>query len=352
MNIADQIVDILEKNPNGLKASEIAKQIGCTRKDVNSYLYAQKDLYEQQDGYIWKIKSAKKKTPIAVRTLNDAESSYSISVEQRIGNSFVSTLTITPNSNGYYINSTNNQIICSDCNRFFSIHARACPTCGCPLHYIADTYYKSYGAEAMRNAQRQQEQRREEFEIQRRRAENKRRNEITWQCYVKHNPRHVSRSWFEKLCTVEADVFERAVERIKLLDKNSDAYPRITDKEWYELIISDDSEYDLQLREWEQDKLEEADREVIARKAEEATRKIKALQVERVCKKAGVPKHIISKLANGLYTAEEVQERINAAQYFAATYPQLMISEEQYILMSVDEMKKIIDSVLKDTSKC
>ena len=57
MNIADQITDILKKNPNGLKASEIAAQIGCAKKSVNSYLYSHKDLYEQHEGYIWTLKS-------------------------------------------------------------------------------------------------------------------------------------------------------------------------------------------------------------------------------------------------------------------------------------------------------
>lgn len=60
MTIADKIAVILAQNPNGLKASKIATQIGCTKQSVNSYLYSHKDLYEQHEGYIWISKSCKK----------------------------------------------------------------------------------------------------------------------------------------------------------------------------------------------------------------------------------------------------------------------------------------------------
>ena len=63
MNIAEQIADILARNPDGLKASEIASQIGCTRKEVNSYLYAHTDTYEQHEGYIWTLRSVQRNNP-------------------------------------------------------------------------------------------------------------------------------------------------------------------------------------------------------------------------------------------------------------------------------------------------
>lgn len=149
MNIADEIASILAENPDGLKASEIATRIGCTRKNVNSYLYAHKGMYEQHEGYIWTAKSVQKKMPHPACAQQPLpESSNSVSIQQTTGNTVVSTLTITPNGDSYCINSTNNQIICCDCKKFFSIHAQACPFCGCPLHFVADKYFKQFRVDA------------------------------------------------------------------------------------------------------------------------------------------------------------------------------------------------------------
>lgn len=352
MSIAEQIADILAENPTGLKASEIASQIGCTRKEVNSYLYAHKDMYEQHEGYIWTAKSKQKKNPASLcnqQTLS--AKSYSVSIQQRMGNTVVSTLTITPNGNGYHVNSTNNQIICSDCNKFVSIHAMACPFCGCPLHYVADTYYKHYGAEAMRNAQRQRQEHQKAEELKQQQAERKRRHDIAWKCYVNNNKTYRSWKWFEKLCLLEAEVFERAIERAKFLNKNPNACPRITDEQWYELIVSNNLEYNQKLQKWEQDKQEELEREEIKKKAEDATRRINALQAEAVCKKNGLSEHMTRHLSGGWYTANEVQARIDAARYFAKTYPHLMIDAERYMLSSVEDMKKEVDFLLKSFPK-
>ena len=352
IDIADQIADILEENPAGLKASEIASQIGCTRKEVNSYLYAHKDIYEQHEGYVWTAKYVQKKVQKTSHTEQSSlVNSYSVSVQQRMGNTVVSTLTITPNGKGYHVNSTNNQIICCDCNKFVSIHAVACPFCGCPLHYVADTYYKHYGAEAIRNAQRQRQEQQKAQELKQQQAERKRRHDIAWKCYINNNKTYRSWKWFEKLCLLEADVFERAIDRAKFLNKNPNTCPRITDEQWYELIVSSNLEYNQKLLKWEQDKQEELEREEIKKKAEEATRKINALQAEAVCKKSGLSEDMTRYLSDGWYTANEVQARIDAARYFAKTYPHLMIDAEQYMLSSIEDMKKEVDFLLKSFPK-
>ena len=140
MDIATEIDRILSSNPSGLKASEIADQIGVPRKQVNQYLYANMDLYSQHDGYVWRVKTAKsdKTTNTALKALGIA------TVQQTMGDSYVSTLTVTKNDQGLSVTSTNNQIICCDCKIFFSIHAPACPRCGCPLNYIAQYYYDNF----------------------------------------------------------------------------------------------------------------------------------------------------------------------------------------------------------------
>ena len=63
MTLADRISEVLAANPNGLKASQIAKLIGSTRTEVNSYLYSHTDSYEIHEGYIWTPKAAGSSAP-------------------------------------------------------------------------------------------------------------------------------------------------------------------------------------------------------------------------------------------------------------------------------------------------
>lgn len=352
MNIADQIADILAENPTGLKASEIASQIGCARKAVNSYLYAHTDMYEQHDGYIWTAKSAKRNAPPSTRTNQSvSHNSYSVSIQKSVGSAVVSTLTIMPNGTGYQINSTNKQIICCDCNKFISIHAPACPFCGCPLHYIADTYYKRYGAEVIRNAHRQQEEQQKAEEKKRQQAEQKRKHDVAWECYLNDNNKYRSWKLFEKLCTLETEVFESAIDRARFLNKNHNTYPRMTDGQWYQLIVSDDLLYKSSLQKLAQDKQEEQKQQRIKEKAEEAVRKKNALEAMDACKKNHVSEHITVSLSGGQYTADEVQARIDAARYFARTYPHLNLNEEQFMLLPVEEIKKRVNVMIKSFSK-
>lgn len=348
MNIADQIANILQKNPKGLKASEIASQIGYTRKVVNSYLYAHKDMYEQHDGYIWTAKSTKRNSPPSpCKTPALPANSYSVNIQQSAGNTFVSTLTIMPNSAGYQISSTNNQIICCDCNKFISIHAPACPFCGCPVHYMADTYYKHYGAEAIRKAQQQHQEQQNAEELKRQQAEKERRNAIARKCYLNANEPHRDWNWFEKLCLLEIDVFEQAIKRAEFLSQNFQYYPRISDVEWYTLIISDELSYRKNLIKLKQDKQEECARAMIADKASDASSKINILRIKDVCKKSGLSEEIITHFLDGCYSADEVQARIDAARYFAKTYPHLKLDEERLMLLSVEQIKNRVNSLSK-----
>ena len=63
MTLADRISEVLAANPKGLKASQIAKLIGSTRTEVNSYLYSHTDSYEIHEGYIWTPKAAGSSAP-------------------------------------------------------------------------------------------------------------------------------------------------------------------------------------------------------------------------------------------------------------------------------------------------
>lgn len=76
MALADRIFETLSTNPKGLKASQIAKLIGSTRTEVNSYLYSHTDSYEIHEGYIWTKKGSAVSAPApapkrAVRAIQD-----------------------------------------------------------------------------------------------------------------------------------------------------------------------------------------------------------------------------------------------------------------------------------------
>lgn len=79
-----------------------------------------------------------------------------VQLNQSIGNQVVSKLTITEDGGVYQTVSSNNMIICSDCKRFVSIHATACPFCGCPLSHIVEYYFKQFIS--VGNQQNQQRQ--------------------------------------------------------------------------------------------------------------------------------------------------------------------------------------------------
>ena len=130
------------------------------------------------------------------------------------------------------------------------------------------------------------------------------------------------------------------------------------DEQWYQLRVSDDSVYKSNLQKLAQEKQEELKnqeikkqedlkRQAIQEKADEAIRKNKALQAEAVCKKNHVSEHMTELLSGGQYTADEVQAQIDAARYFARTYPHLNIDEEQFMLLPVEEIKSIVYSLLK-----
>ena len=57
------------------------------------------------------------------------------------------------------------------------------------------------------------------------------------------------------------------------------------------------------------------------------------------------------RLSGGQYTANEVQSRIDAARYFARTYPHLNLDEEQFMLFPVEEIKKRVNSMVKASPK-
>ena len=109
-----------------------------------------------------------------------------ISLNMLSGNQVIGILSVTKAAPRYILNSTNNLIPCCDCYNYFSIHAPACPFCGCPATYIALHYYKVGTENFLKQARveaaqrkREEEKQRKELEIAeaRRQAAEKRRQE-------------------------------------------------------------------------------------------------------------------------------------------------------------------------------
>ena len=199
----NSIVEILKKHPNGLKAKEIVAYIhGTDKKSINQVLYSNPNLFSRNDNYEWTLKQIEnQKTRKRVSTMEmydslckaDAEAnrlqqenghiksfSPSASYNMFSGNQITGTFSITKSGQGYRIDSTNNLIPCCDCNRFFSIHALACPSCGCPLSHIAELYFNEWTKiqsqeEELERKKHEEEQRQKEqdrlTELERRREE-------------------------------------------------------------------------------------------------------------------------------------------------------------------------------------
>ena len=82
----------------------------------------------------------------------------SVSFEQK-SNVFTTKIYIKKEGTTYTWSSTNNQIACADCNKFFSIHAPACIFCGCPIIHTIETYYNKQILRKAQDIQKQAEER-------------------------------------------------------------------------------------------------------------------------------------------------------------------------------------------------
>lgn len=159
--------------------------------------------------------------------------SSTITIQQSIDSTFVSTLTIHRDNQGCSVSSTNNQIVCCDCRRFFSIHADACPFCGCPLSYIAEHYSKAYDPMALRQRECEESKRKGE-EQKRIRTEVEEQEKLQ---FIESIARERDDYWlvYWRLKCLSKVAFNRAAERIKLL-KELNAPISLTDYPYLELI--------------------------------------------------------------------------------------------------------------------
>lgn len=70
-DIAQEIKRVLSENPNGIKASAIAKETGWAKSAINSHLYNNPDLYDRDDSYRWRMRNGATVTdPIMAKLQN------------------------------------------------------------------------------------------------------------------------------------------------------------------------------------------------------------------------------------------------------------------------------------------
>ena len=201
----------------------------------------------------------------------------SVSVQQYFGSALASMLTISKNEQKYCLSSTNNQIICCDCNRFFSIHAIACPFCGCPIDYIAKYYYLKYDPEIISKQQDQHpKQKLTEQRLTKENAERKEKEELiqsiaeltpiaSWKLkaalqnqnnktltQIKERANKLKAlhariaflddTYIELLCCTD-NHFEKVFQRISKIKALEHLLPAIGSKEWSQLETLDDTNF-------------------------------------------------------------------------------------------------------------
>lgn len=106
------------------------------------------------------------KTPTPPSTISPTQT---VSYSMLNGNQVIGTFSITKANQRYTISSTNNLIPCCDCYRYFSIHATACPNCGCPTSYVVEFYFRKNIEDEQLQRQREEyeRQKQEEARLQR-----------------------------------------------------------------------------------------------------------------------------------------------------------------------------------------
>lgn len=255
-----------------------------------------------------------------------------VSFRQLSDSVYVSTATITRNNQGYVIASTNNQIICCDCGKFFSVHANACPFCGCPMGHIAQHYLAKFDPEVLKEQERQRQMQLRQQRI----AEQERKERI-----IKKLERKCKR-WrpFYKLKSLDIEKFDTAVARIEFIEENENVLPDLSFDEWEEIITLSDEAYVRKIDELKVIKRDELDRAAVIQKADDVLRKINKIRVEALCKKHNISSETTAELIRWNVPYEEVQHRIDRIMYYIETYPALHFSLDEHVTLSEESMKE------------
>lgn len=299
---------------------------------------------------------------------------FKISVSQNSRGQQVSTLTISPSDRGYNITSTNNQIICCDCNRFFSIHADACPFCGCPLHYIAEHYYEIYKDDAG------------EWEMQREKESQKRFDEKEYKLntirdlYRNYNINYREFKIFEQLLKLDITSFDVAIERAKNIDSISDV-PKMSDEDWLGLLQTDQVAFSsalmrLQYINMHADELpyisneqlhnlmkdtgsafkkkiqklisvEEIRRQEELHVKQQAERKAEEQTIAHLCGKYNISTETLNSWISQCGSLQELVKRLNLIEELEATHQDRHLNLLAYLHLSQRELVQLVKDIVK-----
>ena len=262
------------------------------------------------------------------RKEKSGRSAISVVVHQYLQQKYVSTLTITPSRDGYKAISTNNLIICSDCRLFFSVHAIACPHCGCPLSHTLEHTYNYFHPDA-------EKKRADEHKREAEKYKNKQLQELKDYCDCNRD--------FNKLLTLEREAFDTAIERAMYLDDIADEIPYLSELVWWDLLTTDEDEYWYRIDELK----EENDRKKIMETAKSAELKLYALKVRSLCKRHGFADGVINRVISTHVSYDELEKRIDAIEYYMRTYPNMGIEIENDIFIPTEILKKRIQQLFR-----
>lgn len=258
----------------------------------------------------------------------------SIHIDQYYQNVYVSTVTITPSNGSFLVSSTNNMIICTDCNHFFSVHAVACPFCGCLLSYIAEHQYHHFHPEAVKKREQEERDRIKAREKEILQYKMQEIQDLERYCDITHN--------FSKLLELDGDVFDEAISRAMHIDDLSDSLPYLTDWVWWELLTLDEAEYLLRL----EDLKEEHSREQIRKKADSVQRKIEQLKIQALGKEYGLMQSTMDRLIELNTPYDDIVAHLELIRYYLQTYPQIGLQYDQHIFIPMDLLKKKIQHAI------
>lgn len=57
IELLDKIIELIERNPEGLKATAIAVTLFVPRRKVNRVLYSNPEIFEMDERYVWTVKN-------------------------------------------------------------------------------------------------------------------------------------------------------------------------------------------------------------------------------------------------------------------------------------------------------
>ena len=277
-----------------------------------------------------------------------------VTIQQTAGSMVISTLTIYKNTEGYSWASTNNQVICCDCNRFFSIHANACPFCGCPSNYIVEHYYSKFDPEAIRQQALEEEQKRQEEQRRIKKEESAREKDslitqiasyrydafdVRWRLRGMSTsslrviaeraetldklrlPISVSHDVYVDLIKGTDAHFRKVLRRLKQIKSKQNELSVIGDKEWNNLISLSDNEFDariLVLMQKHKEAMEKAEKE--AKRRNEIEIKKKEEEFQTMCGRYHIEGDLYSSLLKKYGSKEALLSRLHVIDDIGGEY--------------------------------